>query len=82
MNGLVFNEDVYVEKSRAIAARGLTPNHVHARAKIEARGIAGRLERFRHDQQAGTTTISILTFPYGQRVEITLGFLDEILVES
>lgn len=47
-----YNEVVEVGKTLKIAARGLTPNHVHFPTQVSAQGCTGVLTGFTHWQKA------------------------------
>lgn len=73
----IFHDEVEVGNTIKIAARGLTPNHLHFPTRVYARGVSGILESYRHTAE-GRTVIMVLES--GHRVEITVDFLQEIEV--
>jgi hypothetical protein len=73
----IWHDEVTVGKSRWIAARGLTPNHLTGNVRVRVGYVNGILVDFRHND--GRTAITAFTND-GQLIGIVVPYLEEIEV--
>jgi CTP synthase (UTP-ammonia lyase) len=79
-HGEFHNPNVQITNRREIAARGLTPNHLHKVTWVEVGGIIGKLHSFEHFD--ATSVIAIWRDGTGPLVTVDVPHLQPIFVDD